>query len=155
MKKFLKIFAIAAIAVAAAIACVFAGCNNGNSGESSSDYNFTIVYEGGDKNGQAVNGQKDGSLEGGKVATQICLPDGACSPLVLANIYPDANGKLSLSQAKVNELFSTLPTVANYKDEAGNVSQFVFHAIGVVGYKGDCEITVNGKGDYTLKIILG
>ena len=152
MKKFLKIFAIAAIAVAAAIACVFAGCNDNGGGESSSDYNFTIVYEGGDKNGQAVNGQKDGNLEGGKVATQICLPDGACAPLVLANIYPDANGKLSLSQSKVNELFATLSTVSNYKDEAGNVTGFVFHALGVTGYKSDCEITVNGKGNYTLKI---
>ena len=29
MKKLFKIFAIAAIAVAAAVACIFAGCNKG------------------------------------------------------------------------------------------------------------------------------
>ncbi len=152
MKRFLKILAVAVIAVAAAIACILVGCGGNDSGDTSSDYNFTIVYEGGDKAGQALNGQTDGNLEGGKVATQICLPDGACSPLVLASIYPDANGKLSLSQARVNELFAALPTVSNYKDEAGNVTQFVFHAIGVKGYKNDCEITVNGKGNYELKI---
>ncbi|MDE6850746.1 MAG: hypothetical protein K2J54_05400, partial [Clostridia bacterium] len=78
MKKLFKIFAIAAIAVAAAVACVFAGCNK-NSGESKSDYNFTIVYEGGAKDGQAVNGQTDGSYDydeatnKGKVATQLCI----------------------------------------------------------------------------------
>ena len=154
MKKFFRIFAIAAIAVAAAIACVFAGCN-GNSGESSSDYNFTIVYVGGDKDGQNLNGQKDGNLEGGKVATQICLPDGGCAPLVLANIYPDANGKLSLSQSQVNEIFASLSSVDNYKDEAGNVTVFTFHAIGVVGYSNDCAKEVNGKGNYTVEIVVG
>lgn len=152
MKRFLKIFVVAAIAVAAAVACVFAGCKKDNGGETKSDYNFTIVYEGGAKDGQAVKGQADGSLEGGKVATQICLPDGACAPLVVANIYPDANGKLSLSQEKVNELFSTLSSVNDFKNEAGDVDRFVFHAIGVKDYKNDCEIEVNGKGDYTLKI---
>lgn len=151
MKRLLKILAVAAIAVAAAIACVLVGCNNGG-GESSADYTFTIVYEGGDKNGKAVNGQTDGSGEGGKVTTQICLPDGACAPLAQAEIYPDENGKLSLSQAKVNELFSALATVNNFKNEAGDVDHFIFHAIGVNGYKRDCEIEVNGKGNYTLKI---
>ena len=152
MKRFLKIFAIAAIAVAASIDCVFAGCNNSSSKDATSDYNFTIVYEGGAKDGPPVNGQTDGAS--GKVATQICLPDGGCIPLPMAGIYPDANGKLSLSQAKVNELFSTLDTVSNFKDESGNVTQFVFHAIGVPGYKNDCEVEVNGKGNYTLKITL-
>ena len=153
MKKFFKIFAIAAIAVAAAIACVFAGCDN--SGKGSADYTFTIVYVGGEKDGQKVNGQTDGSNEGGKLATQICLPNGGCAPLTQANIYPDANGKLSLSQAKVNEMFASLSGVENYKDEAGNVTEFTFHAIGVVGYKHDCEIEVNGKGNYELKIVVG
>ena len=149
MKKFLKILALAAVAVAAAIACVFAGCNKGgDSGDASSDYNFTIVYEGGEKNGQAVNGQTDGSVNG-KVATQICLPasaGGTCIPLTQANIFPDANGKLSLSQAKVNELFSTVT------GSSDDVTVFIFHVIGVTGYKNDCEVEVNNKGDYTVKV---
>ncbi len=138
MKRFLKIFAIAVIAVAAAVACVFVGCKK-NGGETKSDYNFTIVYEGGTKDGQAVNGKTDGTIEG-KVATQICTD--VCIGLPLANIFPDENGKLSLSQAKVNELFSS----------ETDVTVFVFHAIGVNGYKNDCAVDVNGKGDYTLKI---
>ncbi|MDE7084291.1 MAG: hypothetical protein K2O81_03515 [Clostridia bacterium] len=141
MKKLFKIFAIAAIAVAAAVACVFAGCNK-NSGESKSDYNFTIVYEGGAKDGQAVNGQTDGNING-KVATQICTDQ--CIGLPLANIFPDENGKLSLSQARVNELFGS----------DTDVTEFVFHALNVTGYKTDCEVAVNGKGDYTLKVTVG
>lgn len=141
MKKFLKIFAIAAIAVAAAVACVFTGCGKGGNGDASSDYNFTIVYEGGDKDGQPVNGQTDGTVDG-KVATQICTD--VCIGLPLANIFPDANGKLSLSQAKVNELFGS----------DTDVTEFVFHVIGVTGYKNDCSVDVNGKGDYTLNITL-
>lgn len=141
MKKLFKIFAIAAIAVAAAAACIFAGCNKGgdNTDAGKSDYNFTIVYEGGAKDGQAVNGQTDGNING-KVATQICTDQ--CIGLPLANIFPDENGKLSLSQAKVNELFGS----------DTDVNEFVFHALNVTGYKADCEIKVNGKGDYTLKI---
>lgn len=148
MKKIFKIFAIAAIAVAAAIACVFAGCDNGGDGKTSSDYNFTIVYVGGDKDGKPVNGQTDGGRDDGKVSTQICLPataGGTCVDLTMANKYPTANGKLSLSQKEVNGLFGS----------DTDVTQFIFHAIGVAGYKHDCEIEVNGKGNYELKIIVG
>ena len=148
MKKFFKIFAIAAIAVAAAIACVLAGCNGG--GETSSDYNFTIVYVGGDKDGQAVNGQTGGSYgldndetKNTKVATQLCIGEN-CISLPMANIFPDANGKLSLSQAQVNQLFSS----------DTDVTEFEFHALNVVGYKSNCVVNVNGKGDYTLQITL-
>lgn len=142
MKKFLKLLAVAAIAVAAAIACIFVGCTDqggDGGGDGKSDYNFTLVYE----NGSAVNGQTDGSLEGGKVMTQICLPgeNGMCINLSFpAEIFPDANGKLSLSQAKVNELFTS----------STDVTVFSFHAIGVTGHKNDCEVAVDGKGDYTL-----
>ncbi len=141
MKRFLKILAVAAIAVAAAIACVFVGCGDKGGDSGSADYNFTLVYEGGAKDGQAVNGQADGNMSGGKVATQLCVGS-SCQPLTLANIYPDANGKLSLSQAKVNELFSS----------ETDVTEFVFHALNITGYKSDCEVEVNGKGNYTLKI---
>ena len=145
MKKFLKIFAVAAIAVAAAIACVFAGCNNkdnGNNGgePTTADYTFTLVYEGGAKDGQAVNGQTDGNIEG-KVMTQICVGS-SCRPLTAHNLFPDANGKLSLTQAQVNTIMGS----------ETDVTEFVFHAVYVTDYKDDCEINVNGKGNYTLKI---
>lgn len=142
MKKFLKLLALAAIAVAAALACVFAGCNK-DSGESGGDgkgdYNFTIVYKGGDKDGQPVNGQTDGSAAGGKVELQICLPDQACFPL---DVYPDANGKISLSQSEVNTILF----------EDNDVTVFIFHVMGVSGHKSDCEVTTEGKGDYTVEV---
>lgn len=139
MKKFLKILAIAAIAVAAAIACAFAGCNNDDdSTEPVADYNFTLVYE----DGSPVNGQTDGNIQG-KVMTQICLPGegAACISLSFQNIFPDANGKLSLSQSQVNTFFG---------DPSTDVTVFVFHSKYVTGHKEDCEVAVNGKGDYTL-----
>ncbi|MCM1438308.1 MAG: hypothetical protein NC131_03735 [Roseburia sp.] len=148
MKKFLKILAVAAIAVAAAIACVIVGCNKGSDG--GNDYTFTIVYEGGAKDGQAVNGQEDGSYDynettgKGKVATQLCVGEN-CRPLTEPHsIFPDANGKLTLTQAKVNEIFGS----------DTDVTEFVFHVIGVDGYKHDCEVEVNGKTNknYTVKV---
>lgn len=153
MKKLFKIFAIAAIAVAAAVACIFAGCNKGgdNTDAGKSDYNFTIVYEGGAKDGQAVNGQTDGSYaydeatNKGKVATQLCIGEN-CRPLTEPHkIFPDASGKLNLSQAQVNTIF----------ESETDVTAFVFHVIGVDGYKHDCEVEVNGKGDYTVKVVVG
>lgn len=149
MKKLLKIFAIAIIAVAAAIACVFVGCKD-KGGETKSDYNFTIVYEGGDKDGKAVNGQTDGNLTGGKLWTQVCLPgQGAvCVPLQGFDIYPGANGKLSLSQAQVNQVLSAV------NPSGEDVTHFIFHVMKVTGYKEDCEVEVNGKGDYTVTVVL-
>ncbi|MDE7162869.1 MAG: hypothetical protein K2O44_02170 [Clostridia bacterium] len=140
MKKLFKLLTVAILAVAATVACVFvAGCNGGEDG--ASDYNFTIVYE----DGTAVNGQTGGK-DGGKVATQICLPgeDGECVRLsgLNINIFPDANGKLSLTQAKVNELFGS----------STDVTVFSFHVMSVPGYKADCEVSVNGKGDYKVTL---
>lgn len=140
MKKFLKIFAIAAIAVAAAIACVFAGCGKDDDGDTSADYNFTLVYE----DGSAVNGQTDGNIEG-KVFTMICLPgdNGTCILLgSQAGIWPDANGKLSLSQSQVNTFFGS----------STDVTEFIFHVQNVPGHKDDCTVTVNGKGNYSVTI---
>ena len=141
MKKLFKFLTVAILAVAATVACVFvAGCNGGEE-SGSSDYNFTIVYE----DGTAVNGQTGGK-DGGKVATQICLPGegGACVRLsgLNINIFPDKNGKLSLSQAKVNELFTS----------STDVTEFSFHVMSVPGYKADCEIAVNGKGNYKITL---
>lgn len=142
MKKILKTLAIAIVALAAVFACAFAaGCTgSGNSGTSTSDYNFTIV----DANGNAINGQTGGA-NGGKVNTQLCI-DEICLPLALQNIYPDENGKLSLSQKQVNELFATAMTVT------GDITKFDFHVINYPGHAEDCMTAVNGKGDYTLKL---
>ncbi|MDE7401029.1 MAG: hypothetical protein K2N17_03135 [Clostridia bacterium] len=141
MKKIIRTLTIAVIAMVAVFACTFALACNG--GDNKSDYNFTIVYE----DGTAVNGQKDG-INGGKVATQICLPDvdnvkGACVPLSTGpSIFPDKNGKLSLSQEKVNELFQSTT----------DVTVFIFHVMAVPGHKADCEVSVNGKGDYKVTV---
>lgn len=141
MKKIIRTLTIAVIALVSVFACAFAAaCGDGKEGNS--DYNFTIVYE----DGTAVNGQTGGA-NGGKVATQICLPEsegGKCVPLSLPtiNIFPDENGKLSLSQAKVNELFGSTT----------DVTVFLFHVMAVPGYKADCEISVNGKNDYKITL---
>lgn len=140
MKKIIRTLTIAVIALVAVFACTFALACNGD-GDNKSDYNFTIVYE----DGTAVNGQTDG-VNGGKVATQICLPEsegGMCVPLSVGpNIFPDKNGKLSLSQAKVNELFNSTT----------DVTVFIFHVMAVPGHKADCEVSVNGKGDYKVTV---
>lgn len=145
MKKFLKILAVAAIAVAAAIACAFVGCNDGGSSETKSDYNFTIVYKGGDKDGKPVNGKKDGKLAGGKVATQFCVGSD-CRPLADRDMYLSSNGTLYVSQAKVNEIF----------ESQTDVTVFDFKAFVKVGDETHtCEINVNGPNDYTYEIVLG
>lgn len=144
MKKFLKIMAVAAIAVAAAIACVFVGCNkdNGDGGDGGKlDYNFSIVYKGGDKDGQAVNGQTDGDVEDGKVFTQFCI-EANCFPLT---VYPNANGQLNLTQAQVNAVFNS----------ETDVTVFDFHVKGVPDADSDFAVSVNGTGDYTVEVILG
>ncbi len=136
MKKIFKTLTIAILAVSAAIACAFAaGCTD-KSGDAKSDYNFTIVYE----DGKAVNGLKDGSLDG-VVMTQICLPGGSCIPLY-PDFKADENGKLSLSQAKINEFLQEL--TGTDKD----VTKFVFHVMNIPNHKQDCEVEVDGKGDY-------
>ena len=142
MKKLFKLLTVAILAVAAAVAgVVVAGCNSKGNEGATSDYTFYIQYE----DGKAVNGQT-GGVDGGKVATQICLPgeNGMCVRLSGLNIsiFPDENGKLGLSQAKVNELFGS----------ATDVTEFSFHVMGVPGYKDDCEIAVNGKNSYTIKL---
>lgn len=141
MKKFLKIFAIAAIAVAAAIACVLAGCNNGDKDSyTKSDYNFTVVYVGGEKDGKPVNGKSDGV--NGAVGVQICEPDQACYPV--DNVKIDSKGRISFSQEQVDEILGKT-----------GVTVFVFHVMGVKDYKSDCEVTTtDGKGDYEVKVTL-
>lgn len=149
MKKIIRTLTIAVIALVSVFACAFAAACGGNDDNAISDYNFTIVYE----DGTAVNGQTGGA-NGGKVATQICLPNGGCVSLDLPiiSIFPDENGKLGLSQTKINELFAEINGVNSYKDEAGNVTKFAFHVMKVPGYKDDCGVAVNGKGDYKVTL---
>jgi len=124
MKKFFKSFAIMLIAVCAVIGCAFAvtACNT------NSDYVFIIQ----DENGNAINGEN--------VATQICTDQ--CVMLDAKQIYPDKNGKLTLSQAKVNELF----------DSDEDVTEFAFHVLYVEGYNEDCSFEVNGAKEYICKL---
>lgn len=141
MKKLFKFLTVAILAVAATVACVLAvGCDKDKDKGGSSDYNFTIVYE----DGKAVNGDTAG-VDGGKVATQICLPgeNGLCIRLSgMPKIFPDANGKLSFTQAKINELFGS----------STDVTVFSFHVMNMPGYKSDCEVEVTGKGNYTVTV---
>ncbi len=140
MKKLFKTLTVAILALAALFACAFAvGCSD--TPEESADYVFTLVY----KDGTKVNGQTDG-VGGTKVATQICLPgaNGACFPLNFGKspVYPDENGKISLSQKQVNEITGS----------ATDLTVFVFHAVHVKTQGTDYEVNVNGKGNYTVTI---
>ncbi len=130
MKKFFKCLTIMLIAVCAATTCAVAltACK-------SDTYTFLIQYE----DGSAVNGLTGGD-EGGKVYTQICEAgeSGQCVLLSDSDIYPDENGKLTLTQSKINELFG--------KDY--DVTTFAFHVTYVPGYYYDCEYEVDGAKEY-------
>lgn len=133
MKKFFKCLTIMLVAVCAAAACAVAltACK-------SDTYTFLIQYE----DGSAVNGLTGG--EGGKVSTQICEvgESGQCVLLLtFHNIYPDENGKLTLTQSKINELFG--------KDY--DVTTFAFHVLNVPDYY-DCEYEVDGAKEYICKL---
>lgn len=136
MKKIFKFIVTAVIAVAAAVASIaVAGCIAGcNTDGGKADYTFTVY----NPDGTAINGQT-GGRNGGPVDVQICL--NACVPL-LPEYSLDKNGKLSLSQKTINELF----------DSDTNVTEFTFHAMNVPGCKSDVEIEVHGKGNYTLTL---
>lgn len=138
MKKLFKSLTIMLITVCAAVACAVAvtGCANNNV---NADYTFLIQYE----DGTAVNGQTGGN-EGGKVITQICMlgEGGKCIGLSMNDIYPDENGKLTLSQEKVNELFESEEDITN----------FAFHVLYVPEYNSDCEFEIDGKNEYTCKL---
>lgn len=141
MKKIIRAFAIAVMALVAVFACAFAvGCT-GDGGSASSDYNFTILYE----DGTPVNGQTDSKTDG-KVWIQICMmgEGGMCVDLNFGSFqrYADKNGKLSLSQKEINDCFLS----------ETDVTQFVFHVRNVKGCNDNVEKEVNGKGDYTVTV---
>lgn len=137
MKKLFRNLAVVILTVCAVFACAFAV-----SACSKNTYTFVIQYE----DGTAVNGQTGGS-DGGKVMTQICKNEengekGKCVLLSLKEIFPDENGKLTLTQDKVNELFNS----------ETDVTEFSFHVTYVPGYKTDCEFEVSGAKEYTCKL---
>lgn len=139
MKKFVKILAATVAATAMVfVGAIFAGCN-GDDGEDNKDaYNITVVGS----DNTAINGQTGGA-NGGLVNIQICLPDGACIPL-LPEITLGADGKVQLTQEQVDEYFEGLDGIT------GSVTEFEFHAMDVPGYVDDCSVHLNGPGDYTL-----
>jgi len=139
MKKIIKALTIAVLAVAAVFACVFAaGCT-----DKEAKYNFTIVYA----DGTAVNGQTDGA-NGGKVSLQICTNNETnCIPLDLQGIFADANGKLSLTQQQVNDVFTTAGLTITE-----DVTDFDFDVMNVPGCIEKVICKVNGFGDYTVTL---
>lgn len=138
MKKIFKHLLIAMLAVCAACACAFAITACGEDTENA-DYVFCITYA----DGTAINGQTD-STSNGKVRTQICETgtNGQCIDLASLGIYPDENGKLSLTQSKVNSLFGS--------DE--DVTTFTFHVFYVTGCQDDCAFSVTQKGELICKL---
>ncbi len=135
MKRIFKNLTIALLVLCSALVCAFAvACNGDNEEPAAADYTVTIVYP----DGKPVNGQTDGQ-GGGKVRTQICLEDGSCSPFFTENLYPDENGKISFSQARVESGLGE------------GVTTFVFHALNVEGY-GDCSVEITAKGNHTLTL---
>ena len=134
MKKIIRTLTIAVIALVAVFACTFAlACNSNEEGATTSDYNFTIVYE----DGTAVNGQKD-STAGGKVWLQVCTDQCVDLNVSTINKYADENGKIGISQKDLNTWFNSTT----------DVTEFKFHVHNVKGCKDDVEISVKGKGDY-------
>lgn len=139
MKKFIKILAATVAATAMVfVGALFAGCNDDNGGDDKADYVITVMGS----DNTAINGQTGGA-NGGLVNIQICLPDGACIPL-LPEITLGADGKVQLTQEQVDEYFEELDGIT------GSVTEFEFHAMDVPGYVYDCSIPVNGPGEYTL-----
>ncbi len=126
MKKLFKRITLVLLTVCAVFACAFAvsACGNKESG-----YTFVIQYE----DGTALNAEN--------VETQIC-DDSGCKPLFLKGIYPDANGKITLTQAQVNEICGS----------DTDVTKFAFHVINVDGYNPDCSFEVDGAKEYICKL---
>ncbi len=130
MKKLLKRVSVVLLTVCAVFACAFAvsACSK------TTDYTFVIQYE----DGTAVTAAN--------TMTQICVGDinngGACYPLFAKQIYPDANGKLTLTQAQINEICHS----------ETDVTEFAFHVLNVEGYKEDCSFEINGAKEYICKL---
>lgn len=134
MKKFFKSFAVILIAVCAAVACAFAV-------SACSKPTYTFIIQNAD--GTPVNGQTGGT-EGGKVMTSICLTaeeGGGCSDIM----YPDENGKLTLTQEEVNKIFEIY-------GKTEDVTKFLFHVSYVPGYDVTCEFEIDGAKEYICKL---
>lgn len=132
MKKLLKKISLILLTVCAVFGCAFAvtACAGGNANE----YVFIIK----NTDGTAYNNTS--------ANTQICTEgeSSGCYLLTLHNIYPDANGKITLSQEKINEICRS----------ETNVTNFAFHVLGADGYNEDCSFEINGVGEYTCTLYI-
>ncbi len=138
MTKFFKILTTTIAALAAVLAlALFAACGNGESEKSDPATTYYFMVVGSDD--KPINGQT-GGRDGGKVAIQICTE--MCVDLNPLGVTLGTDGKVSLTQKQVNTFFAS----------ETDVTEFAFHALHVPGYVDDCEVDVNGPGEYTLKL---
>lgn len=131
MKKLLKKISLILLTVCAVFGCAFAvtACS-----ANTNEYVFIIK----NADGSAYNNTS--------ANTQICTEgeSSGCFLLTLHKIYPDENGKITLSQEKVNEICSS----------ETNVTKFAFHVLGAEGYNADCSFEINGVGEYTCTLYI-
>lgn len=123
MKKLFKKISIVLLTVCAVFACAFAV-----SACAKNDYVFVVQHE-------------DGSAFTESAHMQICIND-SCFFLSNDDYKLDANGKLTLTQAQINE-------ICNSKTD---VTVFVFHVTYVEGYNSDCAYEVDGANTYVCKL---
>lgn len=120
MKKLFKRASLILLTVCTVFACAFAlsAC-----GGSNKDYIFYIQ-------------NPDGSAYTQEVSLQICV--NVCMPI--SDLTPDANGKVVLSQSKVNEICGSNT----------DVTKFSFHVI--LSNLSDFPVEVDGAKEYTITI---
>ena len=127
MKKLLKRASLILLTVCTVFACAFALSACGGS----KDYTFVIQ-------------NSDGTACSEVYGLQICVDEtGACYPLP-AEIVPDSNGKVTISQSKINEICYS---------EGMDVTAFAFHVfIETENDILDYEFKVDGAKEYTCKL---
>lgn len=120
MKKLFKRVSLILLTVCTVFACAFAlsACDN------SPKYVFYIQNE-------------DGTAYTQEVSLQICT-DSSCYGI--SDVKPDGNGKVTLSQNKVNQICAS----------EVNVTKFAFHVY--VGDLNDFSVEVDGAKEYTITI---
>lgn len=124
MKKLLKRASLILLTVCTVFACAFALSACGSK-------NYTFVIQ-----------NSDGTaLTTPNTMTQICVNDN-CFMLDLKGYYPDENGKLTLTQAQINEICGS----------DTDVTKFAFHVTNVEGYALDCIFEVDGAKEYICKL---
>lgn len=126
MKKMFKRVSLILLTVCAVFACTFALSACGSK-------NYTFVIQ-----------NADGTVCSQVYGLQLCSNEtGACYP-VPGDITPDANGKVTLSQSKINEICSS---------DGADVTAFAFHVfIETETNILDYEFQVDGAKEYTCKL---